>query len=127
MRISPRTPPAGGVEYLLWLFLRVSGVAMLGLVVGHLYIMHVVNTTDTIDFAFVARRFTTPFWRLYDMLILGFALLHGLVGAHRVLDDYIQHRGWRAASEAALWIVGLVFLVMGAIVLVTFHPGQFAR
>jgi len=115
------------VEYLLWLFLRVSGVAMLGLVVGHLYIMHVVNTTDTIDFAFVARRFTTPFWRLYDMLILGFALLHGLVGMHRVLDDYIQHRGSRVASEAALWIIGLVFLVMGAIVLVTFQPGQFAR
>ncbi|MBI3975714.1 MAG: succinate dehydrogenase, hydrophobic membrane anchor protein, partial [Armatimonadetes bacterium] len=92
-----------------------------------LYIMHVINSTDTIDFEFVAQRFTTPFWRIYDMLILVFALSHGLIGMRGVLDDYIQHRGWRVAAEATLWVLGIVFMVMGAIVLLTFQPGTVRR
>lgn len=127
MRAYPKIRPIGGAPLLLWFYLRVSGIAMLGLVLGHLYIMHVINTTDTIDFAFVAARFTTPFWRIYDMLILIFALSHGLVGLRGILADYIPNRGWRVAAETTMWTLGLVFFVMGALVLATFQPGQFAR
>lgn len=127
MRAYPPARPIHGVPLLLWLYLRISGIAMIGLVLGHLYIMHVINSTDTIDFAFVAQRFTTPFWRIYDMLILVFALSHGLVGLRAILMDYISRRGWRVAAEAAMWTLGFVFFVMGALVLATFQPGQFAR
>jgi succinate dehydrogenase / fumarate reductase membrane anchor subunit len=119
--------PIGGPALLLWFYLRVSAIAMLGLVLGHLYIMHVINSTDTIDFAFVAQRFATPFWRIYDMLILVFALSHGLVGLRGILTDYIAHRGWRVAAETAMWVLGVVFFVMGALILATFQPGQFTR
>jgi len=97
----------------------VSALAMIGLVIGHLYIMHVINSTDTIDFQFVAQRFRGPFWRAYDLLILLFALSHGLIGLRGILDDYIHHRGWRVAAETALWIVGVVFVALGAFVLLT--------
>lgn len=127
MRAYPPVRPIRGGPLFLWFYLRVSGIAMLGLVLGHLYIMHVINTTDTIDFAFVAQRFTTPFWRIYDMLILVFALSHGLIGLRAILMDYIPHRGWRVAAETTMWTLGLVFFVMGAVVLATFQPGQFAR
>lgn len=127
MRAYPPARPIRGGPLFLWFYLRVSGIAMLGLVLGHLYIMHVINTTDTIDFAFVAQRFTTPFWRIYDMLILVFALSHGLIGLRAILMDYIPHRGWRVAAETTMWTLGLVFFVMGAVVLATFQPGQFAR
>ncbi|MBI3997623.1 MAG: succinate dehydrogenase, hydrophobic membrane anchor protein [Armatimonadetes bacterium] len=118
--------PAGGLPLFLWFYIRVSALAMIGLVIGHLYIMHVINSTDTIDFQFVAQRFRTPFWRAYDLLILLFALSHGLIGLRGILDDYIHHRGWRAAAEAALWIVGIVFAALGALVLFTlqFSPGS---
>ncbi len=117
--------PAGGLPLVLWFYMRLSAVAMLGLVVGHLYIMHVVNSTDVIDFAFVAQRFRGPFWRAYDLLILVFALSHGLIGLRGILDDYVHHRGWRVAAEIALWTAGAAFAGLGALVLfaVQFPPG----
>ena len=127
LRAYAKPRPERGLHLLLWFYIRVSAIAMLGLVLGHLYIMHVINSTDTIDFEFVAQRFTTPFWRIYDMLILVFALSHGLIGMRGVLDDYVQHRGWRVAAETTLWVLGIVFMVMGAIVLLTFQPGMFRR
>lgn len=127
MRAYPKARPVGGSALWFWFYLRVSAIAMLGLVFGHLYIMHVINSTDTIDFAFVAQRFGTPFWRVYDMLILVFALSHGLVGLRGILTDYIAHRGWRLAAETAMWVLGVVFFVMGALVLATFQPGRFGR
>jgi succinate dehydrogenase / fumarate reductase membrane anchor subunit len=114
---GPRERPAGGHSLFFWFYIRLSAIAMIGLVIGHLYIMHVVNSTDTIDFTFVAARFRGPFWRVYDLLILLFALSHGLIGLRGILDDYIHHRGWRVAAEIALWSLGLGFLTLGAFVL----------
>jgi len=111
--------PAAGASLFLWFYIRASALAMIGMVIGHLYIMHVINSTDTIDFQFVAQRFRGPFWRAYDLLILLFALSHGLIGLRGILDDYIHHRGWRVAAETALWIVGVVFVALGAFVLLT--------
>lgn len=122
MRADYRERPAGGLPFFLWFYLRVSGIGMIVLVIGHLYIMHLVNSTDTIDFTFVAERFRGPFWRTYDLIILLFALSHGLVGLRSIFDDYIHHRGWRVAAEVALWIVGIVFAGLGALVLFTFQP-----
>lgn len=115
--------PARGLSLFIWFYMRVSAVAMIGLVIGHLYIMHLINSTDTLEFQFVAERFRGPFWRTYDLLILVFALSHGLLGLRVIFDDYIHHRGWRTAAEAALWIVGAAFLALGALVLFTFQGG----
>lgn len=120
-RTGYRERPAGGLSLALWFYMRVSAVGMIVLVIGHLYIMHLINSTDTIDFKFVAARFQGSFWRLYDLVILLFALSHGLVGLRGIFDDYIHHRGWRVAAEAALWIVGIIFVALGALVLFTFQ------
>lgn len=117
-----RERPAGGLPLFLWLYMRISALGMLALVIGHLYIMHVLNSTDTIDFQFVARRFQGPFWRTYDLVILIFAMSHGLVGLRGIFDDYVHHRGWRVAAEVTMWIVGVVFLALGALVLFAFQP-----
>jgi succinate dehydrogenase / fumarate reductase membrane anchor subunit len=121
LRTGYRERPAGGLALLLWFYMRISAIGMIALVVGHLYIMHVVTTTNNIDFKFVAGRFRGPFWRTYDLVLLAFALSHGLVGLRGIFDDYIQHRGWRVAAEAALWIVGIIFVALGALVLFTFQ------
>lgn len=120
-RAGYRERPAGGWPLALWFWMRISAVGMVGLVIGHLYIMHVINSTDTIDFAFVAERFAGPWWRLYDLVMLLFAMSHGLIGLRGVLDDYVHHRGWRVAAEATMWIVGIVFLALGALVLFSFQ------
>jgi succinate dehydrogenase / fumarate reductase membrane anchor subunit len=122
-----RERPAGGWPLLLWFYMRISAIGMVGLVIGHLYIMHIINSTDTIDFQFVAGRFAGPWWRLYDLVILLFAMSHGLIGLRGILDDYVHHRGWRVAAEAAMWIAGIVFLALGALVLFSFQAPPSVR
>ncbi|OFX27112.1 MAG: succinate dehydrogenase, hydrophobic membrane anchor protein [Armatimonadetes bacterium RBG_16_67_12] len=121
-RTGYRERPADGWPLALWFYMRISAIGMIALVIGHLYIMHIINSTDTIDFKFVAERFAGPWWRLYDLVILVFALSHGLVGLRGIFDDYIHHRGWRVAAEVAMWILGIVFLSLGALVLFSFRP-----
>jgi len=102
--------------------MRISGIVLLGLALGHLVIMHITNSVDHIDYQFVAARYRTPFWRTYDLVMLWLALLHGLNGLRTVIDDYVQTKSWRLISLSCLWVVGLVFLVLGSLVILTFQP-----
>ncbi|HLT19677.1 MAG TPA: succinate dehydrogenase [Thermomicrobiales bacterium] len=122
-RARPRG--AGGFELFSWYFFRVSGVALLLLAVFHVIIMHVINTVNEIDHAFVVERWSQPFWQVYDFLLLTLALLHGVNGARVAVDDYIRSNGWRVAAYSALLLIALVFMVLGGLALVTFDPGQF--
>ena len=117
-----RTRPAGGLELYAWLFMRVSGLTLIVMVLIHFAIMHVINDIQDISFAFVVKRFATPFWISYDLAMLILALFHGLNGLRTIIDDYVTSRPWRVMWLSALYVVGLVFLVVGAVTLVTFRP-----
>lgn len=71
--------------------MRVSGVLVLFLALGHLYIMHVANSIDVIDDAFVRSRLASPWWKTYDILLLALAFSHGSIGVKNVLEDVIGH------------------------------------
>jgi succinate dehydrogenase / fumarate reductase membrane anchor subunit len=120
-----RPAEANGLELFSWYFFRVSGLALLLLALLHVVIMHVVNTVDEIDYAFVADRWSSPFWKVYDFLLLVLALLHGINGARLSIDDYIRSNGWRVAAHTAIWTIALVFMVIGALAIVTFDPVAF--
>jgi succinate dehydrogenase / fumarate reductase membrane anchor subunit len=102
--------------------MRVSGLALLFLALGHLLIMHIIHNVDNIDFRFVAARYATPFWRTYDLLMLWFAMIHGVNGVRTVLVDYVSPRGWRTVSLASLFLLGFVLLTLGSIAILTFQP-----
>ncbi len=121
-----RPTEANGVELFSWYFFRVSGLALLLLAVMHVVIMHVVNTVDEIDYAWVADRWHSPFWKVYDFLLLALALLHGVNGARVSIEDYIRRPGWRVAAHTTLWVLALVFMVIGALAIITFDPDAFA-
>lgn len=123
-----RERPTGGFELFAWFFMRVSGVILILLVLGHLAIMHVIHTVDEIDFDFVAARWGSPFWRTYDLVMLWLALLHGLNGLRTVIDDYVHRRGWRVVSLTVLGLVGFLLLAMGTQIILTFEApaGQVA-
>lgn len=117
-----RARPESSLELYAWLFMRVSGIALLFLALGHLAVMHLINNVDIIDYRFVAARYATPFWRTYDLVMLWLAMLHGLNGARTVVDDYLLSRGWRLAALWTLGLVGFVLLSLGSLVILTFHP-----
>ena len=114
--------PESGLELYAWIFMRISGLALLFLALGHLLIMHIIHNVDHIDFQFIAARYATPFWRTYDLVMLWFAMIHGVNGVRTVLLDYISPRGWRVVSLTSLFLVGFVLLTLGSLAILTFQP-----
>jgi succinate dehydrogenase / fumarate reductase membrane anchor subunit len=126
MNGSSRPRPESGLELYAWVFMRLSGILLLVLALVHLLYMHVLNNVTVIDYQFVARRYATPFWRTFDLMMLWMALVHGLNGLRNVVIDYVRPRGWRFASLASIYVIGFVFLALGSLVILTFEPGRFA-
>ena len=66
-----RERPVGGFELWSWLFMRISGLVLVVLAVGHVLLMHVVDEgVDRVNFAFVQLRWQSPFWRAWDWMLL---------------------------------------------------------
>lgn len=122
MGIAGRPKPDSGLELYAWLFMRISGVVLLFMALGHLTIMHIINNIEVINYAFVAKRFATPFWRTYDLVMLWLAMIHGVNGIRTLVEDYISARGWRLVSLASLYVVSFIILALGSIVIFTFQP-----
>ncbi len=117
-----RSKPSGGVELYAWIFMRLSGLILLFLALGHLFIMHVFNSIHSIDYNFVAARWERTFWRVYDMAMLWLAMIHGLNGLRTVLDDYIRPPAARAVVIRTLYVLGAAFLALGTYAIVMFQP-----
>lgn len=109
-----------GMEKAYWYFLRVSGVALVFLAGGHLFITHYLNVPSETTFDFVSARWANPLWRSFDTLLLLAALWHGLIGLRFSVADYLKGRGARQVGYAALWVFGAVFSVLGLITIITF-------
>ncbi len=122
MSSGPRPRPDSGLELYAWLFMRISGLVLLVLALGHLAIMHLINNIEVVNYSFVAARYTTPFWRTYDLVMLWLAMIHGTNGVRTLVDDYISARGWRLVSLSSLYIVSFVMLALGSLVILTFTP-----
>jgi succinate dehydrogenase / fumarate reductase membrane anchor subunit len=114
--------PAGGFELGAWIFMRVSGIVLLLMALIHLGIMHIINNVDVIDYAFVARRYAVPFWRMYDWVMLTLALLHGFNGARMLVDDYFRPGGRRTTTLAVLYLIAFVTYILGSYTILTFIP-----
>ena len=120
-----RERPGRAGEFWWWVFMRVSGLILLVLAVGHVLIMHVLDEgVDRVDFAFVALRWQSPFWKTWDWLMLTLALLHGINGLRVISLDYIRRPGVRIAVNGFFAIVGIVLFALGSIVVFTFDASK---
>jgi succinate dehydrogenase / fumarate reductase, membrane anchor subunit len=118
--------PRGGFELWSWLFMRLSGILLLFLAVGHVLIMHVFDTgVQRVNFDFVVERWSSPFWRTWDWLMLTLALLHGINGVRVIVQDYVRSPGGRLAWNWSFGVVGLVLFMLGTVIVFTFDPAQF--
>ena len=123
-RAARPRPEASGRERFWWYFMRLSGLALVFLALGHMFIMHVlvVMTGEEIDFAFVQSRWGTPFWRIYDLLLLVLAFVHGANGARIVIGDYVAQPTARRLLVGALLVLSAIWLVLGMAVIAFFDP-----
>jgi succinate dehydrogenase / fumarate reductase, membrane anchor subunit len=121
-------PEASGRERFWWYFMRLSGLALVFLALGHMFIMHVLVelTGGEIDFAFVQSRWGTPFWRIYDLALLVLAFVHGANGARVVIGDYVAHRTARRLLVSFLVALCVIWLLLGIAVIAFFDPDAVA-
>ncbi|HEV3474371.1 MAG TPA: succinate dehydrogenase hydrophobic membrane anchor subunit [Actinomycetota bacterium] len=123
---QPRRVPSGRFELWAWLFMRLSGILLLFLAVGHVLIMHVMEEgVDRVNFSFVVERWSSPFWRSWDWLMLSLALLHGINGVRVIVHDYVRSPGGRLAWNWLFASVGAALFVLGTIIVFTFDPARF--
>ncbi len=121
------------VERFWWSYMRISGVLILPLVLGHLAMMHIIQGvfditaqnsavvgTNALNASGAATEFVFDrwsfaiggvfVWRLYDIALLALTVIHGFNGLRYVVTDYVRQPTIRR---------GLVYLcVIGAAVLI---------
>lgn len=120
---APRRHATGRLEKYTWIFMRVSGAVLVFLVLGHLFIMLMwQNGVYRIDFNFVAQRWHSPFWQMWDLLLLWLAELHGGNGLRTIIGDYTRTDRSRFALLTVLVVAMAFTLVLGSYVLVSFDP-----
>lgn len=123
---SPHTPVASGRrvnwEKWGWLYMRASGLLLVVLIFGHLFVNLFLGTgVRAIDFAFVAGKWASPFWKVWDVSMLWLALIHGGNGMRTIINDYARGRG-RTVLLVAVFVAVAGLIILGTLVLTTFDP-----
>ena len=110
-------------EMVAWLFMRLSGVALVILIFGHLFVNLMTGEgVHRIDFGFVGGKLANPFWQVWDMLLLWLAMLHGTNGIRTIIDVYAQKDKTRAFLKGSLFLASAFIILEGTMVIFTFDP-----
>ncbi|HST71804.1 MULTISPECIES: succinate dehydrogenase hydrophobic membrane anchor subunit [Kocuria] len=111
-------------EMYAWLFMRVSGVVLLALVFVHLWVNLVSpeGGVKAVDFAFVAGKWASPFWQVFDLVLLWLAMLHGTNGLRVIIDDYAERDRTRFWLKMLLTVTSAFVILLGTLVIFTFEP-----
>ena len=122
MSAPSKAPARKGFEAWSWLFMRLSGLALIFLALLHFAITHVLNDVVQTDYRFVANRWDNPLWQLFDWLLLALALLHGANGARWVVEDNVRAPAKLKAAKAVIYFLSGILLLYGTFTIVTFSP-----
>jgi succinate dehydrogenase / fumarate reductase membrane anchor subunit len=122
---APRTQASrrGNFELNSWLFMRGSGLLLVVLVMGHLFVNLMTGEgIHQIDFAFVAGKWANPFWQVWDLLMLWLAQLHGMNGLRTIINDYATKPNTQFVLKTLLYFSTIAIIVLGTLVIFTFDP-----
>ncbi len=122
-RVGTREPRAAGRrsgEAWSWVFMRLSGLALVFLALIHFTITHIVNDVASTNYDFVAARWQNPWWRLFDWLLLVLALGHGANGLRWIVEDFVRPPGPRKAVKAVVYGLTLALMVAGTLSILAF-------
>ena len=124
---KPRSPykaaKSNSADMNAWLFMRGSGVLLVVLVIGHLFVnLWQGEGIQQIDFAFVAGKWASPFWQVWDLAMLWLAMLHGMNGLRTIINDYATKAGTKFTLKTLLYFATFVTVVLGTLVIFTFDP-----
>jgi succinate dehydrogenase hydrophobic anchor subunit len=110
--------PPKTLDTYIWQFIRWSGVLLIPLVWIHVAIQDVLVGVHAIDLDFVALRWATWGWRLYDIALLAFAFGHGMLGLRNVVNDYVTRPAWNRRLKWVMLAGWVVITAIGAVAIV---------
>jgi succinate dehydrogenase / fumarate reductase, membrane anchor subunit len=102
-------------ELAWWVFMRISGLALIFLTFGHLFMSNILINAGEVDYAYVAQRFSTTWVKIYDTFLLGLAMLHGGNGLRYSIEDYIQKPSSRFVAKSILYVLMIGIMIFGII------------
>lgn len=106
-----------------WLYMRVSGVVLVVLIFGHLFVnLMTGDGIKQIDFAFVGGKLSDPFWQWWDVAMLWLALIHGANGMRTIVNDYVARPRVARALKVSLFASASLLIILGTLVVFTFDP-----
>jgi succinate dehydrogenase / fumarate reductase, membrane anchor subunit len=126
---APRTPSrpkrTGGVNWEKWgwIYMRGSGVILIVLIFGHLFVNLVLGQgIRQIDFAFIGGKYSNPFWQVWDVAMLWLAMIHGGNGMRTLVNDYASNPTVNRLLKFAIFAAVAVLILLGTLVVFTFNP-----
>ena len=137
--MSSRTAPQIGFsfEYVMWVFTRISGIALITTaIIGVIgaFVMgartqmdlgtlmrwtffpnpnHVVNS----DIPDIAIGWATAYWQIMQMMIALFAVTHGMNGLRMVIEDYTRSSWLRPLARGLIFFLCLLMLIVAVYVI----------
>ncbi len=122
MRATTRTirsvkVPANS-ETVAWKWMRYSAFLLIPLVWVHMILQDVVVGVHNMNLGYVAERWASLGWRVFDGLLLAFAFAHGVNGLRQVLNDFLHTSAGRRILNWALFVFWLSITVIGFIALI---------
>lgn len=94
-----------------WLFQRISGILIAIILVIHLGAVHF--GASPVDLG-------SPSWKVFHMAFVILLLYHILNGFWLMVEDYVRTHWLRVSLLGLTWVVGLVFFILGFVILVPF-------
>jgi succinate dehydrogenase / fumarate reductase membrane anchor subunit len=112
-------PHGSGFEMAVWYLMRLSGLALFVLALGHFSIMHFIfDPASQSSQWIIDDRWGSVLWRTVDWMLLTMVVLHAFLGVRTVLQDYI-HGGARTALTLLLYLAGVALALLGTIAVMT--------
>lgn len=121
MAVKPQTLSQAKATYTTnaelawWVFMRISGLLLIVLTFGHLFMNNILIDAGTVDYAYVAERFSKTWVKIFDSFLLGLAILHGSNGLRYSIEDYLAKPSRRFFAKATLYSVAIFVMIYGII------------
>jgi succinate dehydrogenase / fumarate reductase membrane anchor subunit len=102
--------------------MRLSGVALLLLAVGHMLLQHILRDVHSLTLQTVQDIWRSWGWRAYDLLLLLFAIIHGFNGLRQIIEDYLHDQNKIRITNAILLGLVIVTILWSAVAIFSFNP-----
>jgi succinate dehydrogenase / fumarate reductase membrane anchor subunit len=110
------------IDQVAWTWMRYSAFLLIPLAWGHIIIQDVLVGVHSITTDYAIQRMANLGWKVYDILLLGFAFAHGMNGVRQVFRDYIHNPKTFQLVSWLLLLFWFVVTALGAIALLMIKP-----